>query len=207
MSTVRPASEHDLVSFTASRPHPAFPASRMGDVLTQPLPGAGSRPPAGDGRADRSLWRRLEPVGWLGRVLLVFPAACAVFTLGILCYLVGVFDPAYWLDSPTIGAAFGQAVGGIVVGGAFNLLGPLGLAVLVVLGSRRFPLGMPVIAVASLAYTAFTFWSLISMIRDESSTAVLLLLFLPFVLLGLLVPFLGAAVLVHWLRSRARSAG
>ena len=55
------------------------------------------------------------------------------------------------------------------------------------------------VTAACAVRTAATTWSLISMVRDESSTAALLLLFLPVCLGILLVPFVALTALVHWL--------
>lgn len=76
-------------------------------------------------------------------------------------------------------------------------MGPLALGALIRLGTRYWPKGMLIVTAACVVYTAATLWSLISLIQDEDSTAVLILVFLPVVLAGLLVPFAGAAGLVH----------
>ncbi|WP_375431746.1 hypothetical protein [uncultured Friedmanniella sp.] len=147
-------------------------------------------------------WARLAPVGRWGRLLLVFPAACAVFTVVILMYLQGLFDPATaveaWADALTLGGGLF-----IVVLTAYNLLGPLALAALVSIGSRLTPRAMGVVTAGCGVYTAALGYSLIEMITDESSTAVLLLLFLPLYLGVLLLPFAAAAALVQRFRSRA----
>lgn len=136
--------------------------------------------------------------------LLTLPAACAALTLGVICYLTGVFDPASWAgihSAAELAESAGLDAFGVGVT-AYNLLGPLALAVLIVVASRRHPKGLPVVVAAAITYTAATFYALIEMVFDESSTAVLLLLFLPFYLCCLLAPFALATVLVHRLRSR-----
>jgi len=156
------------------------------------------------GRGPSSPTTRLWPATGWGRLLLVFPVFCAALTVAIMLYLSGVFDPTFWSGATSTGVTLksaGLAIFGVVAVG-YNLLAPLALAGLIVLAERLYPRGMFVVSAGCLVYTAATVWSLTSMISDESSTAVLLLLFLPAYLAGLLVPFGLAAALVHKLRSR-----
>ena len=80
----------------------------------------------------------------------------------------------------------------------------LALAALVRVAARRAPRGLSVVVVACVVQTGLIVVSLVSMLRDESSTAVLLLLFLPVYMLVLLLPFVGLTALVHRVRSRPR---
>lgn len=75
----------------------------------------------------------------------------------------------------------------------------------VVLVGRRWPLGAPATAVGVLVLVALTTLLLAALVTSESSTAPLLLLFLPLHLGAVVLAATGAAVLVH--RVRARRGG
>lgn len=141
-----------------------------------------------------------------GTVLFVFPAGCAVTNVVVQVYLTtyGMFEPGSWDDLTPVDTveAVGDAVFSVLIT-AYSLAAPLLLAVLVVATLRRYPRAMPVATAACLAFTAATVWMLVSMLRDESSTAVLLLLFLPIYLIALLVPFALVTVLVGRVRRRS----
>lgn len=155
------------------------------------------------------------PATRLGWALLSFPVASAVFTLGVMAYLTGVLDPGSWSEVAEIAAeaGTGAAIADVlmraffsVVVAAYNCLPPLALAVLIAFTSRHLQKGMPVVALGCLVYTAATAWLLVDMVTDDSSTSVLLLLFLPILLGALLVPFAGATALLHRLLSGRRPA-
>ncbi|GAB2569310.1 hypothetical protein [Microlunatus antarcticus] len=154
-----------------------------------------SSPTVSSAPRTRSSWlHRLDGPGLRGRLLL-FPLASAAFVVGEMVYL-GIVN----LDP---GATRAQVLGDLpytLVSTAWNLMAPAALAVLVLLAARFWPRGMPVVAVTCVLFTVTLVLSLIGMNVDESSTAVLLLLFLPVYLTALLLPFLGLTALVHRLR-------
>ena len=136
--------------------------------------------------------------------MLAFPAVSALVTLAVLAFSAGLFDPATWATPWSRPGGVGEdAVFELVLVG-YNLLPPLALAALVRVAARRAPRGLSVVVVACVVQTGLIVVSLVSMLRDESSTAVLLLLFLPVYMLVLLLPFVGLTALVHRLRSRPR---
>ena len=180
--------------------------------MSDPAGSLSASGPGGPGAFRRWL-DRIVPAGRSGRALLGFPVASATFTLGVVAYLVGIFDPRSWSDlagaaaesgaAAVVGDAIMRALFTVLVA-AYNCLPPLGLAVLVVQTARRLPRGMPVVALGCLVHTAATVWLLVDMLTDDSSTSVLLLLFLPIPLGVLLVVVGGGAALLHHLRSRRR---
>ena len=101
-------------------------------------------------RSERSTSAAVPPsrrkVEWTAgrmRLLLLFPALCAVATTGSLVYLSGLFDSDFWAESPSTGAAIGRVVVGIVTGGICGLLAALPLLVLIALGKRYWWKGAP----------------------------------------------------------------
>lgn len=75
----------------------------------------------------------------------------------------------------------------------WNLLPALALAALVLLCARRFPIGLPVVAVGCVVYTAVTVWLLLSALLSESSTAGFLFVSLPLILGAIVGVFAAAA--------------
>lgn len=147
-------------------------------------------PPAGLGGVRSSGSAR-------ARLLLLLPAVGLAFVVAEMIYLtIANHSPGEPRDEVVSSVLSSIAV--LV----WNGLPPAALAGLVLLGDRRWPLGLPVVAGTCVLFTAVLVWSLISMNLDDSSTAVLLLLFLPFYLLLALVPFVGLTALVHGLRLR-----
>ena len=127
----------------------------------------------------------LAPISRLGRILLLGPVLVAVLLLANFAYLGGASISAFWLS-----------------GYLYNVLPSLALAGLISLTSRRMALGMPALVVGTALYTAFNLDALIPMFVDDSSTGVLLYLFLP-LYAGALVLLIGlVAWLVQVLRNR-----
>lgn len=165
------------------------------------------------GRRSRLEW--VVPVSRWGWVLMSFPVASALFTLGVMTYMTGVFHPGRWsevggiAEQNGVAAAVGDTIGQVVffvLLAAFNCLPPLALAVLIAQTPRHPAKGMPVVALGCLVYTVATVWLLIDMVTDDSSTSGLLLLFLPIILGALLVPFAGATALLHRLLRNRKTA-
>ncbi|HYP46005.1 MAG TPA: hypothetical protein VEQ66_12500 [Propionibacteriaceae bacterium] len=142
------------------------------------------------------------------KALLAFPIASAVFTIAVMAYMAGFFDPTYYTEPWTPGISAGERVSeafsGVIIFG-FCVLPAVALVVLIWLAAHRFPKGIPVVALGCLAFTAATVWAVTTIAVDESSTAAIGLLFLPPALGVLLLPFAGVAALVHALRSRRAS--
>lgn len=162
-----------------------------------PLPA--SEPGRDDSRSGiGGWWRHRGPVGRLAGILLLFPAANALFTLAVLGYSTS--------GSTTAEDGVGVALFEVILA-VYSMVGPLALAALIGLASRWAPLGMAVVAITCLLYTAATAWSHIVLVQDldTSSTAALGFLFLPAYLAILLIPFAALTVLLHWLRHRRRS--
>lgn len=145
-------------------------------------------------RSDDGAGRRL-------RILRVFPAACAVVTIGALALLVGLFEPGLEDGSLSTGTAAGQTIGDFVVLAAVSAVGPLALAGFISLGERYWPKGMLVVAAGCGLFTTVTIVTLVDVLRSDDSTAVLALVFLPPLLVGLLAVSAAAAALVHRYRS------
>ena len=138
--------------------------------------------------------RRAQLAGsqWV-RLLLLFPVACAALTVSVLLHLAApsAGDQDYsWLA--------------IV---AFDLLGPLGLAVLIRIGGRYWPKGILVVLAACLVVAAGTFWALIDLAQSEDANAALLVLVLPIYQVALVVAFAALAALTHWVRNRTSRSG
>jgi hypothetical protein len=160
----------------------------------------------------------MTPTGPCGWALLLFPIASAAFTLGLLAYLLvgGIFYRGAWAELVDAAGEFGVApivceliirvVFGLLAA-VYNCLPAAALAVLIAQTSRRLPKGMPVVLLGGAVFTAATVWLLVDMVTDDSSTAALLLLFLPIMLGILLVPFAGLTVLLHWLRGPSLKDG
>jgi hypothetical protein len=157
------------------------------------------------------LWLRdtaklIWPTSLSGRLLLIFPVLAGLFYLGVMLWLSGAFEPQAFpeipsYEEPPAGEAFAMAVFGVAIS-VYNLLPAAALAVLISLTSRRFAKGMPVVAVGCLAFCAGLVYVLLDMVWSESSTAAILLLFLP-IPLGVLVLVFGLlAVLMHFVRFR-----
>jgi hypothetical protein len=146
------------------------------------------------------------PTSLSGRLLMTFPVLAALFYLAVMLWLSGVFEPQEFpeipaYDEPPAGEAFGMAVFEVAIT-VYNLMPAAALAVLISLTSRRFAKGMPVVAVGCLAFCAGLVYLLLDMVWSESSTAAILLLFLP-IPLGVLVAVFGLlAMLMHFVRSR-----
>ena len=133
--------------------------------------------------------RSRQPISRWTRILPLFPTACAALTVGVLLHLTA----GYASESHDYSGL------GVLV---FDLLGPLGLAVLIRLGKHYWPNGMLVVLAACLVFTATTFWVLIDLLQSEDANGALLLLFLPIYQLLLSGGFAAVAALTHWLRRR-----
>lgn len=83
-----------------------------------------------------------------------------------------------------------------------NLLVPLGLIALILISSRFWPRGRLVVVITTVLVSAFMCAALISLLFDTSSTAGLLLVFLPIELGIVLLAFTGLTALVNWIRTR-----
>lgn len=112
-----------------------------------------------------------------GRLLLAFPAVCALFDVGVELYLstYGMLQPGYWRNLSAVDRAelFDQVTFGLGTL-AWSLTAPLALTVLVVVGLRRFPRGLAAVAAACLTFTIATFAALISMLLDGGPAPALL---------------------------------
>ena len=130
------------------------------------------------------------------RALVALAALGGLGTLGVLALAGGWFD------------------GGLSAGGAgwtavltLWCLSPFALAVVVAVGVRRaWPRGLWAVLVGEVALVALTAVLLHDMLTSESSTAALLLLFLPLYQGALLVLTLVAAAVTHRLRRTSSGA-
>lgn len=85
---------------------------------------------------------------------------------------------------------------------SWNASVPVVLVVLVVLTAKYLPKGMPVAAVTCVFFSGAVVTAMVQLAVDDSSTGVLLLLFLPVELMLALIPFIGCTYLVQHLRGR-----
>lgn len=138
----------------------------------------------------------IRPTSFSGRVLMLFPALSAAFTIAVLLGAFGVFDPSSSDESVITVVLLGVIF-------VYNLLAPIALACLISLTSRQFAKGMPVVAVGCLAFTAATAYLLVDTVTSEnSSTGGVNFLFIPITLGVLLIPFGLLGWLLHFLVSR-----
>jgi hypothetical protein len=151
--------------------------------------------------ADRA--RPFAPASRNGRLLLIGPAVVAALLLAILVYVSGCVGGD---ETPVTARVWLEASPYWLLGYLYNVAPSLAMAGLVSLASRRMVKGMLAAAVGTAVFTAFNLWALIPMFVDDSSTGVLLFLFLP-LYTGTFVVIVGlVALLVHKLRNRNNRA-
>lgn len=143
--------------------------------------------------------RSVAPVSRLGRVLLIGPALVAVLLLAILGYLTGGVGGD---DSPVTARMWLEASAPWLLGYLYNVMPSLALAGLISLTSRQMAKGMPAVAAGTAVFTTFNLWALIPMFVDDSSTGVLLFLFLPLYTGAFVILIALIAWPVHALRNR-----
>lgn len=135
-------------------------------------------------QVSRPPLRGLHVLGLKARLLLLLPAADAIFVVGLMVYL-------------QTGSAWDLESTGLLI---YNLLSPVALAALVVLTAGLWPRGMPATAVTCVLFSGLLVAAMLDMF--SSSTGSLLLLVLPIVFCVALFPFACVGILVHWLRGR-----
>lgn len=136
------------------------------------------------------------------RLLLLFPA------LAVLCVAAELIHLGlpYLTDPQSSRADLVEQALASLGALAWNAMVPGALVVLVLVTVRAWPRGLPLAAGTCVVFSGAVIAAMIVLALDDSSTGVLLLLFLP-VQLGLaLIPFVGLTFLVHWVRGR-RAAG